>query len=1013
MVQLVGEFNTRNIEQAIAFVEGLLEGLQDVAEETGSDIDNLGKGGGATGGFRGIATEIVEFDRGVQGVLDKIFNLRNALIGLGVGAALKTIVDTSIEFERFERVLGLVSDGAGGVADEFQFIREEAERLGQPIQTLADKYAQLATAAEGTALEGEAIRDVFSGLIEVTSVLGSSAADVDGALLGLTQILSRGVVSTEDLRQITDRLPGTLRAAQLAANDFGGELSEMLEDGELISEGFLPLFIERLREAFGTDSTSRVDGLRQTLNRLGNDLFELRNEIGEGGFTEGLTEALESLREVVRSPELGSALATIGDLAGDALVLLANNLDLIVNIVGTLVALKLAAFFISSSEAVAEFIRVSVTSNPFGLLLRAVIALTPVILTLTGTTIPDLVDGFKVAVEFIIRSLSGLAEAVPVALGSIPDVFAEVFFRAVELGATVLQDFVNTIIEFVNSISSIVGIELDPVNLVPDRVRLEFGAVGADIGEAFSRGFEEGFNILPPDEVVAASADATAASATAIEAAILAAADAAEEFGSVASDRFADVVAGIDEATAAQERFREGTELAGFEVGASTDTIAASFTGLGATIDDVFATASDSGSVFVNEFTSGLGDLADTSDITFEGMGGDIEDFRLASEIEFGTLFESATSVLDAFGVSLEEIIGERGVAIIEAFSNTTQEQWNSIVSAGQVLLSFFGIDLGSAITVASDVFAAFSSSNVSSTSSSVGLITSLWSNYGGFFTGLSSDTASVWKATNFTMSADSTSTTGFISGLWTKFSGFFSGIGAGLTQIWDAFTGNSEAQFATFISLAIVGIQNFGGVFQSVIGVLRGAFDAFVSAASAAISGVVSAAGSAAQGIISTVGNAVSTAASLASSALDLVFAQGGVVGPVPGFAAGGVVSGHPLASIMVGFQEGGRIVRRPEAFGLVDGQGKRTIGIRGELGQEAIFPTATAPDGSVGILAQAPRDNTPRVTRQTPEVVVINAPRADERRMAEIEAMVDNLDASVEPRIGAAFEDIFRGVR
>ncbi len=1007
MVQIVGTFNTTDIEAGVRRVNQLLGQLEGSAQAATDDLEDVGQEGADA--FDEIDRGATGARTGVKGLFADVGSLQNLLLGLGTGAVTKAIIDTSIQFERFERVLGLVAEGADGVAGEFQFIREEAERLGQPIGTLADKYAQLATAAEGTALEGDAIRDVFSGLIEVTSLLGSETADVDGALLGLTQILSRGVTSTEDLRQITDRLPGTLRAAQLAAGDMGGELSDMLEDGELISEQFLPLFITRLREAFGTDATSRIEGLRQTLGRLGNDFFNLRVAIGEGGFTEGLTEALESFREVVQSPELTSALATIGDLAGSALVLLADNLDVIATGFATLISIRLAAFFVVAAQGAAAFVTAAITGNPFGLLLRAVTLLGPPLLALSGITIPDVIDAFTEGGRIILGIWSGLAEAIPAALDVIPAVIGQTFDDAVQFAATALQGLINTVIEFVNSIGSIIGVELDPVNIIPVQTRTEYRSAGEEIAEAFTRGFEEGYGTNPPDEVVADSAESIARSSTAIERAIEGAADAAEDFGDTAVDATRDVVDEIEAATEAQERLTGAASASAVEFEIASGSIGSSFTGLGSTIENVFEIGTTAGSSFTSSLVEGFVTIEDTGTETFETVGADVEDFVEGSSTAIEGLFELATGALETFGIDLEDIIGTQGVAIIETFSNITQEQWTSIVSAGQVVLDYFGIDFGQVVQVAGGLFSSFSGSIGTITQTTIAGITSLWSGFGGFFTGLAGTVASVWQGSNTSMSGASQTTTSFISGLWTSFSGLFASISGGLTSVFSSFTSSSGSNFAGFIGGAIAGIQQFGGVFQSVISSLSSAFGAFVSAASSAISGVVSAAGSAASSIVSTISSAVQLGASVAGDVLGSIFATGGVVQP---FATGGAVSSRSPARSMLAFQEGARVLRRPEAFSLVDGTGRRTIGLRGEQGRaEAILPLEPGPRGE-GIIAQLPRQEA-SVQRQGPEVLVINAPRADLARMEEIERMIDEIDASIEARAGALVDETFRQVR
>ena len=73
----------------------------------------------------------------------------------------------------------------------------------------------------------------FRAISESIKATGGNAEQVDGALLALTQVFSKGKVSAEELNQIAERLPGTFTLFAQAAGKSGPELQKALEQGEV------------------------------------------------------------------------------------------------------------------------------------------------------------------------------------------------------------------------------------------------------------------------------------------------------------------------------------------------------------------------------------------------------------------------------------------------------------------------------------------------------------------------------------------------------------------------------------------------------------------------------------------------------------------------------------------------------------------------------------------------------------------------------------------------------------
>ena len=263
---------------------------------------------------------------------------------------------------RLSRLRPVVS---GRVGQAFAFVREESDRLGLALRTAATGYAQLAAAARGTSIEGETTRELFLGAAEASTALGLSAEQTAGIIFALQQIISKGVVSAEEIRrQLGDRLPG---AFQIAARSIGvttQELNDLLSTGSLLSSDFLPAFARQLREEFGGQAAANVENLVARLNRLETASFDLLNAVGRGGLTEAIGDLADSISEAGDEAEgfgeeLGGNLAFILRSLGETALFLARNLDLVTAAAAAFIASRIVSFVLGLVQAMREAIVVA------------------------------------------------------------------------------------------------------------------------------------------------------------------------------------------------------------------------------------------------------------------------------------------------------------------------------------------------------------------------------------------------------------------------------------------------------------------------------------------------------------------------------------------------------------------------------------------------------------------------------------------------------------------------------
>lgn len=208
--------------------------------------------------------------------------------------------------------------------EELAFVAKEAEYLGINLLTASDAYMKLAASAKGTKLEGQATKDIFSSISSAARALNLSADDVKGTFIALGQIISKGTVQTEELKgQLGERLPGAFQIAARAMGVTTQELAKMLENGQVISDDFLPKFAAELERTFPVGEKA-LSGMASETERLKTAWFELKQTVMEKGGESLFTSALKGMKDLVVEADafysrMANALIAIREIAKNPL----------------------------------------------------------------------------------------------------------------------------------------------------------------------------------------------------------------------------------------------------------------------------------------------------------------------------------------------------------------------------------------------------------------------------------------------------------------------------------------------------------------------------------------------------------------------------------------------------------------------------------------------------------------------------------------------------------------------
>ena len=239
------------------------------------------------------ARSVTRLEGSAAGAARRINGLYVALGGIGAAQIVRSLVNAGLEIEALEQRFTFA---AGGIAEgrrELEFVRFEADRLGISFTAAGRGYSSLLAASRGTNISLSETREIFLGIAEASAVLRLSAAESQGALTAVEQIISKGKVSAEELRQqLGERLPGAVQIMARALGVTTQELDKMLEQGQLTSDALVD-FARQLRVEYAEGVPDAADSAAAAFARLGNSIERLQQSTAESGLLDFLARAAE------------------------------------------------------------------------------------------------------------------------------------------------------------------------------------------------------------------------------------------------------------------------------------------------------------------------------------------------------------------------------------------------------------------------------------------------------------------------------------------------------------------------------------------------------------------------------------------------------------------------------------------------------------------------------------------------------------------------------------------------
>lgn len=223
-------------------------------------------------------------------------------LGAGVTSItsfISSLVNTAREAGRARVVLRNISTDAREYSRSLKYLSELTDKYGTDLIGTTEAFAKFKASAAAVGVSIAEQERIFSNVGKAIASFGISGSEASLTLLGITQMMSKGKVSSEELRrQLGERMPVAMQAMAKAAGVSMSKLDKLLKEGKLYSAEIMGKFSDELAKLSGDTST---DNLESSLGRLKNSFTSLADSLHVYDNFKALVEKVKDLLDYLRT----------------------------------------------------------------------------------------------------------------------------------------------------------------------------------------------------------------------------------------------------------------------------------------------------------------------------------------------------------------------------------------------------------------------------------------------------------------------------------------------------------------------------------------------------------------------------------------------------------------------------------------------------------------------------------------------------------------------------------------
>lgn len=262
-----------------------------------------------------------------------------------------SILGVSSQFERLRKLMEGLSKQTEPVA-RLQEVNEKMEYLLNLSKNAPFAISELQNAFIKFDTVGlQPANGSLNALVDAVAAFGGSGQELERAGVAIQQMMGKGVVSMEELRQqLGEAVPTAMKAMADAAGMSVGQLTNLISKGVVESKSAIALMLGEFSRLYGGAAQSMMETASGLISKLRTEFTLFVNEAAEkSGLIDNIKERIKSLIEFLDSPEALEAGKSI-----------AATLNVILNAMSPLIGL-----IASLGKEIAWIFNIIVTKNLF------------------------------------------------------------------------------------------------------------------------------------------------------------------------------------------------------------------------------------------------------------------------------------------------------------------------------------------------------------------------------------------------------------------------------------------------------------------------------------------------------------------------------------------------------------------------------------------------------------------------------------------------------------------------
>tara|TARA_R110002167_G_scaffold177446_3_gene377237 strand:- start:890 stop:2209 length:1320 start_codon:yes stop_codon:yes gene_type:complete len=245
------------------------------------------------------------------------------------------------DFQGMEASMLAASGSSKAAVKDTQFVSNIVDEMGLNLRDTTDAFVKFKFAAKGKMGQTE-IEELFKGVSMFGTALKVAPEDMKRAQRAISQMMSKGVVMSEELKmQLGDALPGAVQVFAKALNMTEAELFKQMEQGKLLASEVLPKVAKAYKIAANEGGAYQLalQGLRVTEGQFATEAARAGKIIFNGGFEKGLSSLYLTMTNLLRDSggelsKLGKAFKAFFKLVESTLTVATGLIKHVVNNIG-------------------------------------------------------------------------------------------------------------------------------------------------------------------------------------------------------------------------------------------------------------------------------------------------------------------------------------------------------------------------------------------------------------------------------------------------------------------------------------------------------------------------------------------------------------------------------------------------------------------------------------------------------------------------------------------------------